>query len=322
MNDLQRFSDVFRGVSPWSGVVPKGFMVDFLGTLTDASFRTAFGIDPATVGGGSVATRLPVIEDGEGWFEAVNWFEAAREARGRYVMMTLGACYAAQAVGAHRALQSLNPVPCKLVAVEPEPENCQWIRRHMRHNGIDPDDHWLVPLAISDSNDPVLFPVGSPGTGAQNCVSTNELKSREIYAREIIAAGKAEAALRSLLIHNATGLTKDLVPGHNFMAEIKLVSAVTLADLLGPFERVDYLEADMQQSEILVFPPFVDLLKRKVRRIHIGTHGKDVHQALHELFLEHGWDIIFSYEPNSKFTTPLGKFTTNDGVLTIVNPTL
>jgi hypothetical protein len=39
------------------------------------------------------------IGDGEGWFEAVNWVEAAREARGRYVMITLGACYAAQAVG-------------------------------------------------------------------------------------------------------------------------------------------------------------------------------------------------------------------------------
>ena len=61
------------------------------------------------------------------------------------------------------------------------------------------------------------------------------------------------------------------------MAEIKLVSAVTLRDVLAPFELVDYLDFDIQQSEIIVFPPFLDLLKRKVRRIHIGTHGKDVH---------------------------------------------
>jgi hypothetical protein len=128
--------------------------------------------------------------------------------------------------------------------------------------------------------------------------------------------------LRNLLIHNTTGLTKDLVPGQNFMAEIKLMSAVTLGDILAPFDRVDYLEADMQQSEIIVFPPFIDLLKRKVRRIHIGTHGKDVHQALHRLFEEHGWDIVFSYEPNSEFTSPLGKFSTNDGVLTVRNPDL
>ncbi len=322
MNDLRSYADVFKGLNPWSGPVPAGYLVDFLGTLTDARFRAPFGLDPATVGGGSLTTRLPLVEDGEGWFETANWVEAARAARGRYVMITLGACYGAQAVGAYRALQMVNPMPCKLVAVEPEPENCQWIRRHMRDNGIDPDDHWLVPLAISDRNDPVLFPVGSPGTGAQNCVATNEATSREIYAREIIGTGRLEEALRNLLVRNTTGLTKDLVPGSNFMAEIKVMSATTLADVLGPFDCVDYLESDIQQSEILVFPPFIDLLKRKVRRIHIGTHGKDVHNSLHRLFAEHGWDIVFSYEPNGKFDSPFGKFTTNDGVLTVTNPAL
>ena len=49
-------------------------------------------------------------------------------------------------------------MPYKLVAVEPEPENCEWIARHMRDNGIDPDAQWLLPCAISDRNEPVLFP--------------------------------------------------------------------------------------------------------------------------------------------------------------------
>src|SRR5262249_49280018 len=98
--------------------------------------------------------------------------------------------------------------------------------------------------------------------------------------------------------------------------------AVTLADILGPFDRIDYLECDIQQSEILVIPPFVDLLKRKVRRIHIGTHGKEVHWALHQLFAKQGWDITFSYEPNAKHTSELGVFETNDGVLTVLNPGL
>jgi hypothetical protein len=348
MNDLERYADVFKGMTPWSGPVPAGYLVDFLGVLTDARFRVPFGIDPAQVGGGAVATRLPVIGDGEGWFEAVNWIKAARAARGRYVMVTLGACYGAQAVGACAALRALNPMPCRLVAVEPEPENCQWVRRHMRDNGIDLNDHWLVPLAISDRNDPVLFPVGSPGSGAQNCVSTNEPIAREIYARQmigpgrlmealrnlltstiretyardIIGTGRRAETLRNLLVHNTTGLTKDLVPGSNFMTEIKFVSAVTLGDILGPLDRVDYLESDIQQSEILVFPPFIDLLRRKVRRIHIGTHGKEVHQSLHQLFAKHGWDIVFSYEPNGTYDSPIGRFRTNDGVLTVKNPAL
>jgi len=168
----------------------------------------------------------------------------------------------------------------------------------------------------------VLFPVGSPGSGAQNCYSTNERASRAQIARELIAGGRAAEGLTNLLLRNTTGISKDLAPGHDFMAEIRLVSAVTLRDVLAPFEFVDYLDSDIQQSEIIVFPPFLDLLKRKVRRIHIGTHGKDVHRSLHELFRSDGWEIVFSYEPNATHASALGAFTTNDGVLTVRNPAL
>ncbi len=322
MNNLQNYANIFDGIEPWAGQVPRGYLVDFLGTLTDVNFRTMFGVNPADAVGSYQETRLPRIEDGEGWFEAVNWIVAAREARNSYTMATLGACYGAQAVGSYRALQLLNPMPCKLVALEPEPENYEWTRRHMRDNGIDPDKQWLVKAAISATNDPVLFPVGSPGTGAQNCVSTNEENSRKIYANEIIAAGRANETLHNLMTNNSTGIMKDLVPGQNFPAEIKMVSAVTLADILSPFDVLDYLESDIQQSEILVFPPYMDVVKRKVRRVHIGTHGRDVHSALLGLFQKEGWDIVFDFAPNSGFKSALGNFTTNDGVLTMRNPEL
>lgn len=322
MNKLEDYANFFDGVKPWSGHVPKGYMVTFVGTLIDARFRTMFGVDPDKVGGGHVDTKLPTIAEGEGWFEAVNWFAAARSARERYTMITLGACYGGQAVDSYRALQMTKPVPYKLVAVEPEPDNIEWTARHMRDNGIDPEMQWLVKAAISDRNDPVLFPVGSPGTGAQNCFATNEELSRKVYLQQILQSGRAAEALENLMLHNTTGVTKDLVPGENFMAEIKVMSAVTLKDVLSPFDVVDYLESDIQQSEILVFPPFIDLLKKKVRRIHIGTHGVDVHRSLHELFARNGWEIIFSYDPNATHQSPLGSFTINDGVLTVRNPDL
>lgn len=321
-NDLDSFATVFEGLTPYSGTPPKGFQVDFLGVLTDSRFRLDFGGDVEKDGGRPVATRLPAIEDGEGWFEAVNWVEAARAARGRYVMATLGACYGAQAVGAARALQLLNPMPFKLITVEPEPDNNLWIARHYRNNGIDPDDHWLVKCAISDTNQPIFFPVGSPGTGAQNGYSTNERAARENYFRDFVKAGKAEAALRSILLDNTTGIHKELVPGTGFDSEIKLVSAVTLNDILAPFDVVDFVEADMQQSEAIVFPASMAVMNRKVRRTHIGTHGQDVHQMLVDLFRKEGWDIVFDYGPNGSHVTSLGNFTTNDGVLTAVNPRL
>lgn len=321
--NLGNFANVFDGLEPYSGETPSGFMVDWLGALTDANFRTMFGVNPSAQGGRLMKTRLPVLSDGEGWFEGVNQVEAARAARGRYTMITLGACYGAQAVGSYLALQKLNPMPAKLVAVEPEPENLQWVAKHFRDNGIDPDDHWLVGLAISDSNSPIFFPVGSPGSGAQNSFSTNEAGARAFYAKTLIDGGQAEEALRSLLLDNTTGLRKQLVPGSDaFEAEIKLMSSITLNDVLSPFDVVDYLEVDIQQSEIIVFPPFMDLVKRKVRRVHLGTHGKDVHTELSRLFREGGWEIVFDFLPNTTYDTPHGSFSLNDGVLSVVNPTL
>ena len=251
-NDLEAFRDVFDGIKPWSGVVPHKYIVDFLGMLIDIEFHPMLFTDPHfdadVVGGGYDATVIPLLADvktpadAEAWFEAVDWVISARDARQRYVMITLGANYGAQAVGACRALRVVNPMPYKLVAVEPVPGNLNWIRRHMRNNGIDPDQQWIVPLAISDKVEPLYFPVGGPGVGSNNCYSTNEKAARLQYAEEFVARGVAPQALRDLLMNNTTGITKDLVPGHDFPAEIKLVSSITLHELLGPFQKIDLLE--------------------------------------------------------------------------------
>ena len=131
----------------------------------------------------------------------------------------------------------------------------------MRDNGIDPSAHWLVHKAISDSDAPVLFPVGAPGVGSNNCFGTNTGNSRQIYADLIIRDGDPKAALRSFLADNTTGFTQPVHPGLPQMTEVKSVSAITLGGYPRTFDRVDFLEADIQQSEIVVFPPFMDALR-------------------------------------------------------------
>jgi len=322
-DDLQKYAGIFDGITPWSGIVPAGFTVDFLGTLTSKKFLEIWGYHPAYADGSELQLSHPSLADGangEFWFEAADWVQAAREARGRFVMITLGASFGYQAVGSHRALQLLNPMPYKLVAVEPIPENMEWVRSNMRDNGIDPAEQWLLQAAIGANNEPAFFPVGSPGLGAQNCIETNEEAARARYLQEFIAQGRTEEALTNLLLHNTTGLQKDIIKGKNLLGEIRLVSTITLQDVLGPLERVDLLECDLQTSEILVFPPFRPLLKRKVHRIHMGTHGKDIHRSLLQMFIDDGWEIIFNYEPESVHETVLGTFAVNDGILSVRNP--
>ncbi|HEY1793211.1 MAG TPA: hypothetical protein VGG34_09855 [Opitutaceae bacterium] len=322
MNRIEEFSGVFAGIRPGPGGAPDGFAVDFLGTRTRRCYLDVLQGRARAMSGGAAPARLPVISDGEVWFEAVNWVQSAREASGRFVMVTLGGCYGGQASGCHRALQALNPMPCRLVVVEPEPGSFEWVKEHFRDNGIDPGQHWLLPLAMSDTNAPVFFPVGAPGYGAQNCYSTNEAAERRRYVEELLAGGPAQDALRRIVLENRTGLMRTLNSDPAARVEIKLVGAITLSDLLAPLDFVDYLESDIQQSELIVFPPFIDLLGRKVRRIHIGTHGVETHQVLLDLFAVNGWEIVFNFAPNGRYGGPWGAFDTNDGVLTVRNPRL
>ncbi|NQV60972.1 MAG: hypothetical protein HQ502_14995 [Alphaproteobacteria bacterium] len=322
VNNLELYRDTFDGMEPFSGHVEKGYLIDFIGQRTDANFRAIWGVDPAATGGCEVQTQMPSLEDGEAWFECFNWVAAAREARGSYVMMTLGACYGGQAVGSYLALQALNPMPAKLVAVDGVPENMAMTRKQFRDNGIDPNDHWLIEAAMSGDNQPVLFPVGSPGSGAQNCVITNSGANRMAILELAKRSGATEKLAQSLLLRNSTDLTINLAPDseYDFTGEITFVSAVTLQDLLAPFPRVDFVEADLQQSERLVFPPAMDALTKKVRRVLLGTHGQDTHDMMVRLFRERGWDILFDYSPGQSYETPYGAFDMNDGVLTAVNP--
>jgi hypothetical protein len=72
MNELANFRDVFAESRLTPALLRRVFLVDFLGTLTDSRFRIDLNGNPEPDGGSPVTTRLPVIEDGEGWFEAVS----------------------------------------------------------------------------------------------------------------------------------------------------------------------------------------------------------------------------------------------------------
>lgn len=329
MNDLNRYADLLKTVPPWRGQVPPGFIVDFSGQITDKTFLDSSVRLDQLGDGGVLQTAYPQIgtgsHDDDHWFEWVDRIAAVREAEDRFVMITLGAWTGHQAVGSYRLLHRLNPMPCTLVAVEPIPELMELTRRHFRNNGIDPAHHWLIPMAVSGSNDPILIAMAPWRMGPQNSFSTNEGKARESYCWRLIESGNPAQGLKDLLLRNSTGI---MIPGvEDFTgkpleAEIKFVGAVTLNDVLGPFHRVDYLDSDIQESEIIVFPPFMRELKRKVRRIHIGTHGRGVHEHLESLFASDGWEIVFSYAPETVHDTVFGPFKTGDGVLTVRNPDL
>src|SRR5262249_39384342 len=162
----------------------------------------------------------------EGWFEVADWLASAQEASGRYVAVSLGAAFGRQLVGAWKALQALNPLPSLLVAVEPVPENCAWMRSHMATNGIDPDNHCIIQAVMAVDSEPVLFPVGAPGAGRNGCVEINGATFRRTAIDLLRRDGACERVLENVLLHNSTGIVRDL--GFGLSGEVRFVSAVTL----------------------------------------------------------------------------------------------
>jgi hypothetical protein len=317
VNRLAETEALLDLITPWSGHVPEGYVVDSLGVLTDGSYLPS-GTGPSSAR--HETTKRPSVATwGEGFFELADWLLAARDARDRFVAVSLGAAWGAQLVGAFKALQAINPLPCRLVAIEPVFENCTWIRQHMAANGIDAREHIIIQAAVGYDNEPVLFPITTPGVSA-SCGFVNSAESRAGYALMLRTIGRAEDVLDNILLYNSTGLGYDLDSINR--GELRLVSAVTLQDVLMPFDRVDLFEADIQGSEAYAIPPYMDVLQRKVSRVHIGTHGRKNHELLRALFLNAGWDVVFDFAPDSKHMTEGGVLELGDGILSARNPTI
>jgi hypothetical protein len=125
-------------------------------------------------------------------------------------MISLGAAFGRQLVGAFKALHALNPLPALLVGVDPVPENCAWMRAHMGTNGIDPGDHWIIEAAVACDNEPILFPVGAPGTGRNSAVEINAAEFRRTTLDLLKRDGESERVLENVLLHNSTGVVREL----------------------------------------------------------------------------------------------------------------
>ncbi|MBT7759837.1 MAG: hypothetical protein HN732_21080 [Rhodospirillaceae bacterium] len=321
MNELGPLVETFAKMEPWRGANIEGSFANFLGVMTDNEFVARH--HPSNVeqenGNGVAEVHMPRVEDGEPFFEFAAILKAIHAARDRFVMVELGGGYAARSVDAYRALQNLNPMPCQLVIVEAEPTHFAWAKRHLEANGIDPREHWLIKAAVSVDSEPKLFMLGS-GVYYNGIVKPTDV---EEVVEEIIKMNNTEVALRNLMTAGRCGMEVpyDSAAGQDLF-DFGFASAIPLADILAPLPHVDLMDIDIQGAEDSAIAPAIDLLNSRVRRLHIGTHGAEIHKGLWDLFFENEWVCEFDYPPFNKNTTPWGNFETSDGILHLHNPRL
>ena len=315
---LTRVRDAFADVAPWAGEVPGGRVRNFAGILLPTDIHEAAPPDEPY----QTTARRPSPSDGESFFEWYSTYQSILSARERYTMVSLGAHYGGPLVNAAYLLKAVRPMPFKLIGVEGDPHMCETVRQHFAENGIPMADHCLINAAVSGDNRPKLFPTTEIRTGSNHAL--HDPIRRERICNGIIEAGRADHVLRSIMrdMTLATEVTLPLSEEESVQCELEIVSAVTVSDVVAPHDVIDYLEIDIQWSEYFALPPALDLLDQKVRWIHLGTHGSDIHAIMVKLFDFHGWDILVDLTPNTEFIAPSGMFRTMDGVLSLRNPRL
>ncbi len=321
MDTLEETVRAFAGTEPWQGDVPKGCFPNFLGVMTELAFVADYA--PSNhllpVNGRANNTAAPCFDDGEIFFEQAAVHKAVAAARNQFTMIELGGGYAARTVDAHAALQRHNPLPCHFVVVEAEPTHFQWAQQHMRTNGIDPEVHWLINALVGIDNRPRVFMLGE-GFYGNGIAADEDVKQLVANLQGDISPAQV---LQNLLLEGRCGVQQPYSVADGIRHfDFGFVSSMPLRDILQPLECVDLMDVDIQGGEREVLPGAMDAINRKVKRIHLATHGAELHQDMWDLFFEHGWLCETDYAPNSQHQSDWGRFENNDGILDLVNLSL
>ena len=290
----------FDLLSAYTGSPEPGFEIDFLGIRTRCEYSA-----------GAIITAMPVhttVDPHEDYFEWIDLLESIIAAKGQYTMMELGAGYGRWAVRAAAALRQLGGLPFQLVAVEGEPRHYRWLQQHMSDNQIHPPACTLIRGVVSDHREGVLFYVGSPSGDGDEPASW--------YGQCII---QGYETVEETLPERYEG--QDVVKLKSSWKAVETPSYV-LTDILPETDRIDLIDMDVQGEELKVVSAAIDALDRRVARLHIGTHSRDIEAGLRTLLSQHGWQCKADYPGAQTNQTPWGPVQFVDGVQSWINPGL
>jgi FkbM family methyltransferase len=272
---------------PWQGEADGRFCYDFLGIKTDPKFRPQFRPDRP----GRLKTSYPPPHNA--YFELVFVLDslAACSDSSRFTMIELGAGYGPWLVTAHRAEQLSGGRPVDLVGVEMVPRHYEWMREHLRNNGIDPEEHRLIHAAVSDREGEALY---------QPEKDSHFDYGQYVIGRRARRPGKSETA-------SDDPLRPVWVP------------CIGLSGLLRDYDRIDLMHVDIQGEELRAIASAIGELSARVRRLIVATHSRRIHRELRRLLIEAGLECRYDFRLRKRERTTFGDVQFLDGLLAFVN---
>jgi FkbM family methyltransferase len=236
----------------------------------------------------------------EEYFEWIDVLEAVVTADRRFTMVELGAGWGRWLINAAAAARQRELEIC-LVGVEAEPTHFDWMQQHFRDNAIDPHAHKLIEAAVAPTDGHVRFHVGDPTGWYGQAIDVNQPRPyrRSLRQRALSALGRRKR------------------PHGRRVVDVR---AIALPAILAELEYVDLIDLDIQGFEADTLAVTEDVLPKKVKRVHIGTHSEENERRLRELFTRLGWENLNDYPSGTTEATPWGSIKFQDGVQTWRNP--
>jgi FkbM family methyltransferase len=267
--------EVIRSFPCYRGPGTPAYYTDFLGTKTRASFISALPQE------GGVVENYPIPMNFHA--TAAEWagaLRAALAATAEFVVLELGAGWGPWLVALAHAAGRLGVAKVHLVGVEASRAHCAYMATHFGDNGLDASQHTLLHGVVGVADGFAEFPVLTDPAGVWGAAAVYPDSTRPFLVR---MARRGYRALRAR--------ARFLLKGAPCPPAMERVPCYSLATLLHRFETVDLVHVDIQGDEYRVLAAARDVLGRKVKRVVVGTHGRDIEQRLMEEMTGRGWAL-------------------------------
>jgi FkbM family methyltransferase len=161
--------------------------------------------------------------------------------------------------------------------VEACKQHYEFMITHFQDNGLDPLRHRLIHGVVGITDGEARFPVLADPAGYYG--------ERAIFgAKPWTASAGCDNRERSIFRRFAQSGWQKVRQGFRIVSRgsnrTAQVQCLSLSTLLGPLSKVDLLHVDIQGDEYDVLASARRLLQKKVKRLVIGTHGRDIEQKL------------------------------------------
>ncbi|MFV3128033.1 FkbM family methyltransferase [Niveispirillum sp. KHB5.9] len=289
----------------------EGFHVNNVGVRTSLDYDKPLVMErlPGMLTSGAVPFRRsagnphlpePLSED---YYEWIDLLTAIAEAKDHFVMIELGAGYGRWLANAAKALDRFRGPRIGsrfFCGVEMQGMQFQWLQSHLDLNGVTAEQRLLLHTGVSDA---VSYEI-------------MELRKSTDYSTAI-------QQIPGDILKKYYEAGEHLLQVDGVALPYLIIKVVPLSDVLreavGQGGVVDFMTIDIQGAELRAIEAAIDPVSRQVKRMHIGTHARDIEDRLRPLLEQNGWIIDRFYAGEREFDAEFGRFYINDGILSCRN---